>query len=496
MYVLTNEQMREADAYTIQTNTPSLTLMERAGRALKEYALSLAPIGKIVCVCGGGNNGGDGFVCTRLLKEAGREVSLVCIAEKFSVDCQTNKEKWLQIQGEIVADWETEGCALIIDCLYGTGFHGVLQGEDKRLVEKINAFKALGGIVLSADIPSGVNGDNGFVEGIAVQASHTLCIGEIKAGALLNDGKDYTGEWSVADIGIILPQAEYAVLTDRQCAKKLLPKRKKNSHKGNYGKVAIVAGSEEYSGAAMLSALACLRSGAGYTTLCLPEKLLPYFYFKQPELLLKPFKTEFDEKFLKDLCAQSSIAYGMGMGVSENTCYGATYLLRHFEGRLLLDADGLNSLAKFQGQNVKTLFQNRKCALILTPHCKELSRLWGKSVEEILRGGIQSGVEFAEQFGVSVVLKGATSVITNGKQTFVCATGNSGQAKAGSGDVLSGLIAGLCAQGLSVLDGGALGCFLAGRSAELASKGIDERSLTASDCIEYLGQAFLTLSQS
>ncbi len=271
MYLLTSKQMRAADAYTImEKGVPSLLLMERAGAVLAEAAVKLAPEGKIVCLCGGGNNGGDGFVCARLLKGNGREVVAVCTAEGFSADCRVNMEKWTAEGGETLADIP-EDCALLVDCLYGTGFHGVLSDKDECLVSKAILLKKQGCKILSADIPSGINGDNGCAEGVAIFADKTLCIGELKTGVFLGDGIDHAGEISRADIGICLPdKEEYAVLVNREIMEKCLPKRKRNSHKGTYGKAAIVAGSFDYTGAAYLAAAACLRSGCGYTRcLCL-----------------------------------------------------------------------------------------------------------------------------------------------------------------------------------------------------------------------------------
>ena len=328
MYLLTNEQMRAADAHTIANKgVPSLLLMKRAGFALAESAAEFAPDGKIVCLCGGGNNGGDGFVCARVLKGNGRDVTVVCVAENFSADCRVNMEKWLAAGGELLTDIP-EDCTLIVDCLYGTGFHGVLSGEDERLVVKAVGLRESGVKILSADIPSGVNGDNGRVNGVAIVADKTLCIGERKAGVLLCDGMDYAGEVACADIGIELPdEGNYAVITDKALAAKRLPKRRRNSHKGSYGRAAIVAGRADYTGAAYLSAAACLRAGAGYTALFLPEEILPYYYLRLPEVLLKGIsegdRYAFHAEKMLPLLSYDAVAYGMGMGESEAVAQGA-----------------------------------------------------------------------------------------------------------------------------------------------------------------------------
>ncbi len=504
-YLLTNAEMREADGYTMR-ETPSLTLMERAGIALADEVDFLKKTGEILVVCGGGNNGGDGFVCARILKERGREVTLVCYAEKYSTDCGENKRRWQAVGGEIYTEIPKKEYAVIVDCLYGTGFHGSLQERDAQTVERMCVIRKEGAKVLSADIPSGVNGDNGRVQGLAVRADVTLCIGEVKMGAVLNDGIDYVGKIKRADIGIALPKPSYSLWIDGEEVSKLLPRRRRNSHKGSYGKAAIVAGSEEYTGAAYLSmaagraALACLRSGAGYTALFLPKALLPAFVLKMPEALLKKTndggRYAFNEENMRELLGYSSVAFGMGMGVSKEVFQGARWLLANFTGKLILDADGLNSLAKYGENTLPSLFANKKCEVVLTPHIKEFSRLSGRSVEEILKGGVAIAKEYASANGVIVLLKNAVSVITDGERVFVNTSGNAGQAKGGSGDVLSGVLAGLTAGGAPLLHATIVGAYLTGKAAEIAVKEVGEYSLLASDVLENLGKAFLSLTEN
>ncbi len=497
-YVLTNNEMREADEYTIrEMGMPSSVLMGGAGSALAEEAKKLSKTGKILCVCGGGNNGGDGFVCARVLRSARREVTVVCAAEKYSRECDMQRRKWLALGGEILTEVPDENYAVAVDCLFGTGFHGKIEGKDAETVLAIRRLREEGAKVLAADIPSGVNGENGVAEGLAVQADVTLCFGELKAGVLLADGIELSGEVKRADIGIHLPKKEYARLIDKGLANTLLPKRKKNSHKGSYGKAAIVAGSEAYTGAAFLSASACLKSGAGYTTLFLPKSLLPHYYLRAPEILLcatnEGGKYAFNEEMMTPLLEYDSIAYGMGMGVSEEVYKGVAWLMERYEGKLLIDADGINSLAAFGG---KEPFAGKKCQLILTPHVKEFSRLSGLSLEEIFAGGIALAQDFAKKNDCTLLLKGATTIVADGAQIALANAGNSGQAKGGSGDVLSGVIASLLAQGCTPFDGGILGSYLVGTAAEIAAKTTGEYALTASDCIARLGEAFLFVAEN
>ena len=268
----------------------------------------------------------------------------------------------------------------------------------------------------------------------------------------------------------------------------LLPKRKRNTHKGDYGKAAIVGGSEAYTGAAYLSAAACVRSGAGYTALFVPETIFPYYVLKIHEVLLKKQGNP------AELLSYDSIAYGMGMGVSREVADGAVWLVENYAGKLILDADALNSLAKYE--NIAALFSRKQCDVLLTPHVKEFSRLSGESVEEILKKGLTAAETFSERHGVGVLLKNAYSAISCQGKTLVNTRGTAGQAKGGTGDVLSGVIAGLCASGLSLFDGACAGAYAVGLAAELAGEKISEYSLLASDLISYMGRAFLRITEN
>lgn len=504
-YLLTNAQMRKADEYTINVlGTPSFTLMERAGAALAREAEILLDLrGKrirerVLCVCGGGNNGGDGFVCARILLGKGIEADVVFFAERTSADCAENKEKFLRAGGKILSTMPTLGYAVIVDCLLGTGFKGALSPSYRIAVDGINRLKEHGAKVLSADVPSGVNGDNGEAE-IAVWADKTLCIGEKKAGVYLGDGIDHAGEILREDIGICLPEnIKYAKIIDGEMAKTLLPVRKRHTHKGTFGKAAIVAGSMTYSGSALLTTSACLRSGAGYTTLFTPSAVLPYYIGRFPEAILQPISVGesviFDEEYFEKLLDFDAVAYGVGMGESRETAKGAAYLLENYTGKLILDADGLNSLAKYKQASLARLFANKKCETIVTPHVKEFSRLTKKATAEIVSDGLFAATPFAKEHKLTVLLKNAVTLITDGEEIFVNTAGTSGQAKGGSGDALTGVIVGLCSSGVSVKDGGVLGAYITGRAAELAAKKFGAYSLTASDVIAYMPAAFLEIS--
>lgn len=501
-YVLTNEQMREADSFTIQDlGVPALELMERAGRALKEEAERLAPTGRILLVCGGGNNGGDGFVCGRLLLLAGREVDGVFFAEKRTHECAVNLSEFIMNNGKLYSEIPDGEYALVIDCLFGTGYRYREDERTEAAIRKMNTLKKRGAKLLSADVPSGICGNSGLAKGEAVDADVTVCFGEIKAGAVLADGLDHAGRLVRADIGIALPAFDeegngYARLVEEGEVAGHIPRRKRNSHKGNYGRATVVAGSEKYTGAAYLSAAAAVRSGAGYTTLMLPKALFPLFALKIPEALLKTTNDGGRYVFNEEIMAQipkGSVAYGMGMDLSEEVAKGAEYLLSHHEGTLILDADGLNSLAQYRADCLGRIFKEATCEVVLTPHPREFARLIGLPCEEVVENALALAQETAREWGVTVLLKGAATVVSDGKRTLINLSGTAGQAKGGSGDVLSGVLAGLCASALNGFDGAVCAAYLCGKAAELATADVGEYSLTASDVIAYLGKAFLAL---
>ncbi|MBE5752592.1 MAG: NAD(P)H-hydrate dehydratase [Clostridiales bacterium] len=495
-YLLTNEQMRKADEFAMQ-NTPALLLMERAGKALAEKIRRLNVKGNVLCVCGGGNNGGDGFVCARYLLELGFPISVFCNAKKFSQETEINKRKYLKTGGKIVEELPNLNVDLLVDCLLGTGFKGELKEESKRIIEKINLLKAQGAYVLSADVPSGL-GDNGLSK-VSVLANETLCVGQEKLALRLLDGLDCSGKVSTMDIGIDVLEIEkknYVTAIEKQDVKERLPKRKRNSHKGSFGKVAVVGGSLKYTGAPYLSALSALRSGVGYTALFVPNGIAEYYILKAPEILLERLNgggsIEFNEKDFEKMLDYGAVCFGMGLGESEDVCKGVEYLLENYTGKLVLDADGLNSLAKFGSTKC---FLNKKCEVLVTPHVKEFSRLTSLSVEEILNDCVAQAKTFAKEKNVTLLLKGASTIITDGNKTILNLAGCSAQAKGGTGDVLAGVIGGLCAQGLSIFDAGACGSYLVGISAEIASQELSCYSALPSDFIQNIGKAFKYINE-
>lgn len=484
--VLSVAAMRAADEFTIrERGVPSQTLMERAGRAIADAAENILRErgGRtVLAVCGGGNNGGDGFCAARLLEERGYECAVYCIADRLSEDCRIQREKY---GGRQLSRFPSEKYDLVIDALAGTGFSGAPRGALADAIEKINGSSAF---VLCADIPSGLNGDTGTCVS-CVRGDYTVAVGYLKPGLLLSDGADVCGRLAVADIGIELPAScGFASFFDGSDFARLFPPRKKNSNKGDYGRATVLAGSYLYSGAALLSASAALRAGCGYVRLAVPDSLYPHYIGRLPEAILTaaPAKDgffHFDETFLSGLCAASdAIAFGMGCGAGEETYQIAAYLLKHFSGTLVLDADALGALSKFG----KEILREKAGPVILTPHLKEFSRLAGISVDAVRAGGISLAENFAKEYGVTLLLKSNASIIADGTHTAVNTAGSPALAKGGSGDALSGIVCALAARGVCAFDAAACGGYLLGRSGELAAEKYGEYGTVATDVIASL----------
>lgn len=473
--VLTVEQMRAADFYTInQLKISSQTLMRRAGLAIAdevEVAAGKIDASKILVVCGIGNNGGDGYVCAEELKNRGYNVSVYSMEGNLSTDCA--REKGAYSGGyteEISAD-------IIVDCLFGTGLSRTVTGKYAEVIEKINES---GAYVISADIPSGLSGDNGLAEGCAVKADITVAIAEYKLGYFLNDGPDNCGTVVKKDIGIICLVHNYAQIYEDIDIKNYYSKRRRNTHKGTYGTAQLVAGSEKFIGAAALAAEAALKSGCGYVKLNTHPQNRIALAAKLPQVIYS------DDI---DFSAQC-IAVGCGCGVSEDLYGTISTLLNSYNGTLIIDADGLNTISKF-GINI---LNNKKCNVVLTPHIKEFSRLSGLTVNEILASPVTHAHSFAQKFGVTVLLKSAVSVLADGDRVALCQRGNSALAKGGSGDMLTGYACGTIARGVDSFNAIAVASNTLGLTAEICAKDKTEYCVTSKDLIKNLHLAVRSLT--
>ncbi len=470
---LKNATMRKADKDTIEGGISGEELMHRAGKAVA-YEVSLAVkrlnAQSVLIVCGTGNNGGDGYVAARLLMEEGVPVKVYAAEGALSADCLREKQAYRgEYAGEIVGD-------IIVDCLFGTGLNRTVGGEFAQIINAINSANSY---VISVDIPSGLNGDNGCVLGCAVRANLTVAIAYPKLGLYLNDGIDYGGEVVVKDIGIVCNTPD-ACIAEEQDIIMFYPNRRRNTHKGSYGSACLIAGSNKYLGAAVLSVSSALRSGCGYLYAVVPQEIRCALAVKHPQCIYC------EEPVIK----ADAIAIGMGLCCNERTYERVCNLLKNYSGKLIIDADGLNSLAKFG----KEVLRQTKAQVLITPHVGEMARLSGLTVQQVLEDPVGVAQKFAEEYNLTVHLKSAVCITSGGGKSVITTRGSTALAKAGSGDLLSGLICGNAARGLSLFDAAVCSQYVLGFSAELCSQKYSAYAVTAKEVEENISFAVKRLT--
>ena len=511
--ILTASQMKACDDYTIDTlGIPSQILMERAARRAALFLNSrpdLFPAGKILLLCGSGNNGGDGFAMARFLTDGScghpREVTVVYTGRltengapdesRMSPECARQyalaREGWITILP--VGGWKeaVRDAVALVDAVFGIGLDRPVEGEISSLLTEA---AATGLPVLAVDIPSGVNADTGEVMGVALPATATVTMQALKAGLLLYPGADLCGEISVAELGIDLTPAEtpFARLADEGLLRRVLPPRARRSHKGTYGWVVLLCGSEGMSGAAVLATRAALRSGVGLARVLTPDCNRTVLQTAVPEAIVSTYDTP--ERAAG--CAEGdALVLGCGLGVSDLSREALRGMLKvcPADGTVppvVLDADGINHAVKDPSLWGDLLAHHRQ--VIVTPHPVEMSRLCGKPVPKILAAPVEVAKEFAATWGVTVVLKDAHTVIASPEgEVFICTAGNAGMATGGSGDALAGVIGSLLAQNhhrigvdLTVAEIAAAGVYLHARAGDLAAEEIGEYGMLPSDLIE------------
>ncbi|MEW6553340.1 MAG: NAD(P)H-hydrate dehydratase [Actinomycetota bacterium] len=502
MRVVLPREMAALDRRAIEGGTPSLDLMERAGRHVAEQARDLVGLcagKKINVVAAKGNNGGDGFVAARYLASWGAEVGIYLLGDEdeLSADAAANYRRYREEVGVVercdpsrLAE-ELIGSDLVIDAIFGTGFRGVAEGDHATAIAAVNASAAP---VLAVDIPSGVDAETGAVGGPAVLAARTVTFAWPKVGLYLFPGARQAGEIVVVDIGIpghllaeVVESEIYTIEEDEVAAR--LPRRSPDAHKGNSGRVLVVAGSVGLTGAAALCSRAALRCGAGVVTLGIPSSLNPIMEVKLTEVMTLPLPDGGGgylghgavEAVLDKLQSYDVLALGPGLGTAPATCEVVDGLLRRARVPVVLDADGINCSAGRDG------LSGREGATVITPHPGELGRLLGREAGEIQASRVDSAAEAARRFDCTVVLKGANSLVAEAEgRIYINTLALPGLATAGSGDVLTGCIAAFCAQGLDPLDAAVCGVFIHGKAAELASHLVGPVGMVAGDIISHL----------
>ncbi|MFW6237651.1 MAG: NAD(P)H-hydrate dehydratase [Halanaerobiales bacterium] len=511
MILLRPEEMARVDKYTIDSGFPEILLMEAAGRGVSEMAAEKTKHGaKVVVVAGSGNNGGDGFVSARFLAMWGREVTVVLAGDPEGIEgvAKTNLEliKNRKVQILTFSDVREKEIKkvlvesdLIIDALLGTGLEGEVRGSYAKLIELINSTLPP---VLAVDIPSGLDGKTGEVHGRTVKADLTATMAYMKIGLCVYPGRKYCGEISVVDIGMTNKALEPVncdtFMLGEEEAATLLPGRSVTGHKGTFGRVTIVGGSRGLTGAPLLAGRAALRAGAGLVKLAVPEEIKSEVAGGTPELILTGLENT-KEGIIRSIGPvfsylqeeSDAIVAGPGMGCSPEVTGIISKLIKECNTPLILDADGINAI------NNLNMFFSREAPLILTPHPGEMARMLGKEIKDIQNNRMELARNFAREYDIVLVLKGAATVVAlPGGDLYVNPTGNEGMATAGSGDVLTGIIAALCGQGVEPEKAAVLGTYLHGLAGDLAVERVGSRGLIASDIIEGLIDAELYLESN
>lgn len=502
MKIFATNSIKKLDAYTIE-NEPvsSIDLMERAAKALTH-----AIIGKwgkdtpVTVFAGPGNNGGDGLAIARLLSHAGYKVETYLFnpQNQLSPDCQLNKErlektdsvKFTEVTTQFVPPALTEN-HLVVDALFGSGLNKPLSGGFAAVVKYINSTSAT---VVAVDIPSGLMGEeNAYnLPSNIVRADVTLTLQFPKLSFLFAENAAYVGKWEIIDIGLSregIEQTEtnYHLTEEQDIVQKIKP-RGKFSHKGTFGHALLIAGSYGMAGASILSSRACLRSGVGLLTMHIPRQNNSIIQSAVPEAIIEHDASENTFSWATDTDSYQAMGIGPGLGTAEETEAAVIEQLKNSQLPCVIDADALNILA-----NHKYMLKSLPQGSILTPHPKELERLVGKCQGSYER--LMKACELAQTGKVHIILKGAYSaVITPEGKCWFNPTGNPGMATAGSGDVLTGIVLALLAQGYSPEDAARTGAYVHGLAGDMASiqKGIT--GMIAGDMIDHLPQAWIHLS--
>jgi ADP-dependent NAD(P)H-hydrate dehydratase / NAD(P)H-hydrate epimerase len=515
MRVLNTQQMREADRQTTdEIGLPSIVLMENAGRqavAAMEAAFDDLATSKVAVLCGRGSNGGDGFVVARTLAQRGIEAMVFLLGSVGDVrgDARIN----LEILGHVgltvveitdAQEWELHfseisECDLIVDAVVGTGFHGPLTGLLESVVADVNG---LGVPVVAIDLPTGVSADSHEVEGEAIEATMTVTLAAPKIPLILPPADAFGGDLVIADIGIpsaVIDELEgpWLELLTRERMRELVPARAADSHKGDFGRVLVIAGSVGRTGAAHLAAIGALRSGAGLVTIATPRSCVATLAMMMPEYMTEGLEEtaagtiDFGavERVL-DLKADI-IALGPGLGQDPSTSAFVQAIVERSGAPLILDADALNA---FTGDPERLTGRNG-VDVIITPHPGEMARLLNISIEQVQADRLEHAREFAAARRVHVVLKGHRTIIAGPEgRSFVNLTGNAGMATGGTGDLLTGMIAAWFAQILDPEGACKLAVYLHGTAGDLAEADEGEVALLPSDIASRLGDAVLELT--
>ena len=496
--------IKRVDSYAINDlKIPAIALMGRSGEAVYNVIAGIMPVGRVIIFAGKGNNGGDGYALGCLLLENKYSVK---IYDVFSLGQRTKEgkyylEKYASLGGEICSVGTDEELSLeladadvVVDAIFGVGFVGSIENRILSISGIIS--KAENVTKIAIDVPLGVNADDGTVSEGALKVDKTVSLAYLKRGLVSYPAAEFVGELILAPIG--LPEKADMLVTadchyiDKALMNRLLPKRPENSNKGSFGKTLLICGSDEYVGAAMLALDSALCSGVGYVNHLISENLKKEYFLRSfPEVIFHTSLSDgrsFDIEKITDLSSvNSSTLIGSGSGVSEEIANLTEALIFTVASPLIIDADAINSIAKYKNARI---LKNAKRKIILTPHPAEFSRLSGIPVSDIQANRLSVTRSFAKDHGVILVLKGARTVVTDGDMTYINSSGSSALAKAGSGDVLSGLIASTTAYFNDPLEATAFSVYVHGLAADILSDEYSKYGVRPSELPKIISKIF------
>lgn len=486
------KQSRDIDKITIEEkNIPGIILMENAGAIVAKEAF--CGTDKVYTVISGsGNNGGDGSVVARHLKAFGADVTLclLCPPEKLKGDAKLAYDMAVSFGVKINNDFKKaiEKSHIIVDSILGTGITDAPYGDTKTAIEVINNSQAK---VISCDVPSGINCDTGVVPGVAIKADKTVTFGVAKIGLFMYPSRSYAGEVKVANIGFSPEAIEKQNIKIKTIENYTFPEIEAHHHKGNRGKVLVVAGSEKYSGAAYMSALGALKSGCGISTLITPnlkyEGLSPELIYDTADSENGSFSKNAVPKIVTSLKGYSAIVTGCGLGITQGTKEVVKAIVENATCPVVIDADGINIIS----QN-KEILKNKKSPVIITPHIGEMARLVNKTIDEVSENMIEIAKTVASEYNITVVLKSASTVIASAQgEVYINTFGTGGMATAGSGDVLSGIIGSFVAQGMTPFESAVNGVAVHAKAGMYAADTKGEHFMTATDIIDGISRGEL-----
>ncbi len=498
-YVVSNSQMKTAEQLCDAGGTSYLQMMENAGTRCAEFLLELLPeSARTVILCGSGNNGGDGLVIARLLREKGREVRVVLVSGEPKTDCA--RENLARLSGVDICglsgiEQAVSGAECAVDCIYGTGFHGELNENALTAISVTSHCK----FRVSVDVPSGVNSDTGEMDARCFKPTHTLIIAAMKRGLLNAPASDILGRTELLDIGIgeeCYVDNNVGFLTD-EALRRPFPPHGRNTHKGSFGRLVGFAGSLCFNGAAFMCAKAALRSGAGLYFAAAPVSTVKLMaaglheavYVPLPENesgFVKVSQEMLEQTVLPRLKTASAVLIGCGLGNSQDARELTEFVIRNALCPVVIDADGINSISG----NIDVL-KERTGDTILTPHPLEFSRMTGLPVREIQSDRLNRAASFAKEYGVNLLLKGADTVIAapDGR-VCVNAYACSGLSKGGSGDVLTGIIGAFAAQGIEPFRAACAGAYCHWKAADILTERMPAESVLPTDIIAALPEVY------